>query len=150
MNLMTAGWQFLSDDQVVLVSSSDTVTVHGWPREIHLDAGWHAGTPAGTRRTVALDAIAPNRRRQSAPLEGLLLPRVAPGLPTEVTPGHGSDALAQLVRQSPWLMADRGSAEVLLNLLTATARRPRFGLRIGLDSFHSAELARLLLNSLGN
>ncbi len=144
MNLVTAGWQFLSDDQVVLVSNSDAVTVHGWPREIHVDNGWHIGTPIGTRGTIAVEAIASDRRRQSAPLEGILLPRVAPALPTEVTPVRGSDAFAQLVRQSPWLMADRSAAPLVLTLLTATASRPRFDLRLGLDSFRSPELARLL------
>lgn len=149
MNLVAAGWQFLSDDQVVLVSSADEVIVHGWPREIHVDEGWHGGTPTGTRGTIDIETIAPDRRRRSAPLAGILLPSVAPALPTEVTPGRGSDAFAQLVRQSPWLMADRDAAQSVLSLLAASARRPHFELRLGLDSFRGPRLSQLLRDSLG-
>lgn len=149
LNLVSAGWEFLSEDQVVLVSRADDVMVHGWPREIHVDDGWHGGTPTGTRRTIAVETIAPDRRRQSAPLAGLLLPSVAPSLPTDVTPGRSSDAFAQLVRQSPWLMVDRGAAQPVLTLLTAAAGRPRFDLRLGLDSFRGPRLSQLLRDPLG-
>jgi hypothetical protein len=71
---------------------------------------------------------------------------VEPGLPTALEPIAPSDALAALLRQSPWLLADAGAAAAVLSLLRQAALLPARSLRLGRDSYADpAVLAAVLL-----
>ncbi|HEX5727382.1 MAG TPA: hypothetical protein VFX98_18055 [Longimicrobiaceae bacterium] len=135
-NLLAAGWSYLSDDHVVLGRDGEgRLRVEGWPRPFHLDVGWEAGAPAGTRGETDPRERWPGRWRRSAPLAGLLFPRVVPAEPTAREPMAAAAALSALMRQSPWLLADRGCAAEVLALLGAAAALPAHALRLGLDSY---------------
>jgi hypothetical protein len=143
VNLISAGWPFVSDDNVVLFRDGDGVlSVEGWPRRFHLDEGWEAGAPLHRRGEVHPHETWPGQWRRTAPLAGLLFPRVAAELPTELTRLAGPDALAALLRQSPWLLADRAVAADVLALLTAACGSRAYALRLGLDTYR--DTARLL------
>lgn len=134
-NLLTAGWRYLSDDHVVLRRASGGVEVEGWPRPFHLDEGWERGETLRRRGETDPRVRWPGRWRRSAPLAGLLFPRVEPGLPTALEPIAPADALAALLRQSPWLLADAGAARTVLALLRDAAILPARALRLGRDSY---------------
>jgi hypothetical protein len=135
-NLVAGGWHYLSDDNVVLSRDPHgRVRVEGWPRPFHLDAGWEEGRTLGHRGATDPHDRFPGRWRRSAPLAGLLFPRVEADLPTVVEPITPADALAALLRQSPWLLADRIAAPVLLALLRDAAGLPARALRLGRDSY---------------
>ncbi|HEX8213713.1 MAG TPA: hypothetical protein VF584_26340 [Longimicrobium sp.] len=134
-NLLRCGWGYVSDDNVVLARGGGGIAVEGWPRHFHMDEGWEAGTPLGRRGAIDPRERWPGQWMDAAPLAGLLFPRVEPGQPTELAPYPAADALAALLRQSPWLLADRGSAPAVLALLRDAAARPAFALRLGLDSY---------------
>lgn len=76
-----------------------------------------------------------------APLAGLLLPRVAARQSTALSAADPAEALAELVRQSPWVLLDRGAAPLVLDLLSTAASRcrPPWRLSLGTDSYGSAE-----------
>ena len=139
-NLLRCGWGYVSDDNVVLARGGGGIVVEGWPRHFHMDEGWEAGAPVGRRGAVDPRERWPGRWIDSAPLAGLLFPRVEPGEPTELAPCPSAEALAALLRQSPWLLADRGSAPAVLALLRDAAAFPGFALRLGLDSYADAPL----------
>ncbi|HEX8693178.1 MAG TPA: hypothetical protein VF746_12200 [Longimicrobium sp.] len=140
VNLIGAGWEFVSDDHVVLYRDpgSGAVRVEGWPRRFHLDEGWEEGEPGRRRGEIDPHERWPGRWRRTAPLAGLLFPRVEADLPTALSPLPASEALAGLLRQSPWLLADRGAAAGVLELLTAACRRPASALRLGRDTYRDA------------
>jgi hypothetical protein len=143
INLVEAGWGFVSDDHVVLARTGDgAVRVEGWPRVFHLDEGWEEGAPRRRRRDVDPHARWPGRWRRSAPVAGLLFPRVEAGLSTALSPLPAAEALAALLRQSPWLLADRACAGEVLGLLRAACSSPAFSLRLGLDTYR--DTGRLL------
>jgi hypothetical protein len=145
MALVAEGWDYLADDHVVLRADGARVTAEGWPRAVHLDEGWDAGVPTGRRRAVDLTMLAPGRWRRSAPLEGVLFPRVEAARPTAVEPLAAADALTRLVRQAPWLLADRGAARDVLALLARAAAAPAYALTLGLDCYaRGARLAALV------
>jgi hypothetical protein len=146
-NLLAAGWRYLSDDHVVLRrGAGGALEAEGWPRPFHLDEGWERGETLGRRGETDPRARWPGRWRRSAPLAGLLFPRVEPGLPTALEPIAPSDALAALLRQSPWLLADAGAAAAVLSLLRQAALLPARSLRLGRDSYADpAVLAAVLL-----
>lgn len=142
--LASAGWGFLSDDQVVLAAcdgGEDGVQVEGWLRPFHLDATGAGGGPTGKRREVAPAELGLARWRRAARVAGVILPVVVAGEPTLLTPVSAADALAGLVRQSPWLLACRASAPAVLALLGSAVAGGAFRLRLGRDSYR--EPARL-------
>ncbi|HEX8905638.1 MAG TPA: hypothetical protein VF771_12380 [Longimicrobiaceae bacterium] len=143
VNLIEAGWRFVSDDHVVLFRGGDgRIRVEGWPRYFHLDEGWEDGSPLHRRGEIDPHERWPGRWLRTAPLAGLLFPRVEADRPTELAPMAGTEALAGLMRQSPWLLADRACAAEVLSFLRAACEHPAYALRLGLDTYR--DTARLL------
>jgi hypothetical protein len=133
--LMAAGWGFLSDDNVVLSAQNGRLIAQGWPRPFHLDSGWRSGVPENTRTTTHPAEIARTALLREAPIARLLMPVVDAGGATHLEPLSQGTALAALIRQSPWLMADAAVAPRILELLTQIAQLPAQRLVLGLDSF---------------
>jgi hypothetical protein len=136
VSLVAAGWRYLADDQVVLrFGDAGSVEVEGWPRRAHLDEGWSDGIVTRTRGVVDLRARWGDRWIARAPLGGVLLPTVRAEEPTRVAAVDGATAFTALVRQSPWLLADRGAAAAVMPLLQATATSNARALMLGRDSY---------------
>jgi hypothetical protein len=144
VNLITAGWKYLSDDHVVLsdASSGDVTAIvaEGWPRTFHLDDGWFSGIPGGTRTDTDPRTLAPTQWRSCAILGGLLFPTVVRSSPTRLEPLSQADALVLLLRQSPWLVADHKAAPTILGLLKRAAQLPARRLFLGMDTFRDPAL----------
>jgi len=70
-----------------------------------------------------------------APLGGVLLPAVNAVRPTALTAAADAAAFTALVRQSPWLMADRAMTGSVMQLLRDAASHPAFSLSLGRDSY---------------
>ena len=137
--LIRGGWNYLSDDQVVLgAGTGGAVRAEGWPRPFHLDRGYAEGTSRGVRARVDPGHLGPGRWQPSAPVAGLLFPRVEAGLPTGLEPLHPAAAFVALLRQSPWILADGGGAAPVLALLQRVAALPAYELRLGRDSYGDA------------
>jgi hypothetical protein len=148
--LCRAGWSYLSDDQVVLSPAERGVMVEGWVRPFHLDTGWERGKRTGVRGRRPAADLFPGQGRATAPLAGVLLPRVAAKQSTSVILADPAEALAELVRQSPWVLLDRGAAPLVLDLLSTAASRcrPPRRLSLGSDSYGSADRMSSVLESL--
>jgi hypothetical protein len=141
VSLVAAGWGFLADDQVVLRANGDgALDVQGWPRHAHLDEGWAESVVTGTRSAIDLRARFGDRWMSRAPLGGLLLPAVNADAPTAVTVVDAATSFTALVRQSPWLIADRGAASSVMALLRDAASRPAYSLSLGRDSYARGEV----------
>ena len=135
-NLLRAGWSYLSDDHLVLGRESGAaVGVEGWPRPFHLDEGWERGETLGRRGETDPRGRWPGGWRRRAPVAGLLFPRIEAARPTVLEPIAPADALAALLRQSPWLLADPAAAPALLALLRDASLLPARSLRLGRDAY---------------
>jgi len=135
-SLIRAGWDYLSDDQVVITpGAAGEFTISAWPRRFHLDQGFSSGTPSGHRAPVDAAGLGGGQWRGTAPLAGLLLPRLEPALPTEAVRAHPAEVVGRLVRHAPWLLADAVTGRPLLDLMSAVARRGAYHLRLGLDAY---------------
>ncbi|MBI4503731.1 MAG: hypothetical protein HY700_21540 [Gemmatimonadetes bacterium] len=147
-NLIARGWNYLSDDQVILSrGASEELMVEGLLRPFHLDEGWGRNGPLRRRRAVDAGTLGAGRPVARAPLGALLFPRVSAGETTLLGPVSSADAMAGLIRQSPWLLADRVAAAGVMELLQLATRLPKFALRLGLDTFGNAELLEGILVS---
>jgi hypothetical protein len=135
------GWRYLADDQVVLRMGNDGALVaEGWPRHAHLDEGFGDAVVTGTRGTVDLRARWGDRWMARASLGGVLLPSVKADRPTSLSAAAGAAGFTALVRQSPWLMADRAVASAVMALLRDAASHPTFSLSLGRDSYARGDL----------
>lgn len=138
VSLVDAGWRWLADDQVVVRfgrGGGGEIEVQGWPRRAHLDEGWRDAVVTGMRGTVDLRERWGDRWVARAPLGGVLLPSVRADEPTRAVRIDEASAFAALVRQSPWLMADRGAASAVMSLLRATASSASLAVSLGRDSY---------------
>jgi hypothetical protein len=135
LSLATSGWGLLSDDQVVLHASAGRLAAEGWLRPPHLDDGWEERTPTGTRRTVQPSAMAVGLPQGPVDVAGTLHTSVAADQSTSVSAISASEAFVGLVRQSPWLLADRTVAPRVVDVLSTLSRLPRSAVRLGLDTF---------------
>jgi hypothetical protein len=133
--LITAGWQFIADDQVVVHCNEGRVVAEGWPREPHLDAGWAAKEVEGRRIPADLHAIRSDAWSPHAELRGVVFPVVAAEQTTRSASVSSADALTRIVRQSPWLFADVTVAPATLALLTRIASLECSALILGRDSY---------------
>lgn len=141
VNLLRAGWNYLSDDHVVLYRDGEgRLAVEGLPRPFHLDEGYEDGAVHRVRGTTDATERFPGAWRRTAPLGGLLFPCIHADEPTALGPAGAGDALAALLRQSPWLLADRGCAPRVLALLREAALLPARSLRLGLDTYTNPPL----------
>ena len=148
-NLVRAGWSYLSDDHVVLHRDAEgRVAVEGLPRPFHLDEGWETGGIVQRRGNTDPHQRFPGAWRRTAPLAGLLFPRVDAEQPTSLAPLPAADALAGLLRQSPWLLADRGCAPRVLALLREAALFPAHRLHLGRDTYADPALLAERLGAL--
>lgn len=149
-NLVTAGWGFLGDEEVLLHAGAGRggAWLEGWPRPLPLDPAWLAGARGRTPlpgTVPAMGGLARGRWRRTAPLAGVLVTRLAPDLPTHLDAAEAEATLSALVRATPWLLADHGSARYQLGLLRAASQVPAWVLRLGRDTQGDvARVARLL------
>lgn len=146
--LASAGWGYVSDDQVVLAAREDGVEVEGWLRPFHLDRNGEGGEPTGERREVTPAELGLAGWRRTARLAGVILPSVAAREATVLTPVPAAAALAGLVRQSPWLLACRDAAPAVLVLLGRAVERGAFSLRLGRDTYRNPARLVACLGSL--
>jgi len=149
-NLARGGWGYLSDDQTVLAATEQGIVVEGWLRPFHLDEGWERGEVCGRRRTIHPAALGIGGQRRVAPLAGILLPVVAAERPTSLAPISAGQALAELVRQSPWLLAHRAVAAAGITVLSRAAQTPAFALTLGLDTYGDPARLRALVTTAGS
>lgn len=144
--LADAGWRMLADDQVVLrMGAQGWVVAEGWPRRAHLDAGYETSAISGTRIPVDLRGRWGAQVYRSAPVHAVILPRVVAAAPTAARRVTGADVFTALVRQSPWLMADRVAAPGISALLRSVAGRPGVALDLGADSYGKGTMLAELL-----
>lgn len=138
ITLIRGGWNYLADDHVILGRNADgQVWAEGWPRPFNLDDGYEAGASAGVRSRVDPAAFGPGAWVRSAPLAGLLFPRVEAENPTALQHAGPAGALSRLLGQSPWLMADAGAAASVFGLLRSVAEVAAYDLLLGEDCYRN-------------
>jgi len=145
VSLLEAGWGCLSDDHVVLLPSPGRTRVVGWLRPFHLDSGWEEGRLTGVRAEVDPASLGVSGWQGEAPLAGVLLPQIRAEERTELLPASSGEVLAALIRQSPWLMADRAAAQGVLDSFTALAQGPGHRLLLGREVYGRSDRLDALL-----
>jgi hypothetical protein len=140
--LVRGGWGWLADDQVIIRSAEGQVVVEGWPRPVNLDAGYSTGRVTGDRAAIVPGPPFGEPVLGEVPLVGALLLRVDAGRPTVVAPVTGAEAFAELVRQSPWVVADRAAGPAVIGILERVASFPAAAVGLGQDVYGHSDALR--------
>jgi hypothetical protein len=156
VHLAAAGWPFLTDD--VLLLRSEGSRVSAWPLRrcfaVTADT-WYSSpllqqrTPLDYTGTLPTDKklFAPHRVflsafREFCIPERLFFTEVTGGEDTHFQPLSPAEAMARLIRMSPWSCYDRGSAAEHLATLSGLIRQSRaYGLLAGKDMLNSETAA---------
>ncbi len=131
--LARAGWTVLGDDGVMIERGADGLIAHPWRDPLRVSADLAPSFPE-MHVAGAQPAAGDARRRVSitmpparcAPVAALVLIMRAPRF--ALTQARPVDALAALVRQSPWVILGDAHAKAHLELLRYAAAQPVFHL----------------------
>lgn len=157
MGLVRNGWQYLSDDSVVLRLAGAGVEVLALRRDFGLDAQAEATFPeiAGFRRPfvtderkrrVDVDVLFPGRRLDHMIPRLLLLPEIAPHPQSRLEPASRLEAMSGLMRQSPLLhLCPRLAGPHMLVLKRLAEQTTPFRLFAGRDLLENPERLAVLL-----
>ncbi|HKR60701.1 MAG TPA: hypothetical protein VJS64_13355 [Pyrinomonadaceae bacterium] len=160
LRLTEAGWNYLSDDMVVLRETTVAVDAEGLRRlfavadtsvvgssSSRLSAA--LGTPVAsdpTKRRLEPETVFPERRAASCRPRVLFFPRVVAAAETKITEITAKAAMEQLLKHCPWATYDVQTAPDYLRVLARLANQCRaYELAAGGDLLLQPERAADLL-----
>jgi hypothetical protein len=157
VSLVTSGWNYLTDDAVVVSQSpGGGISAHPLRRSFSFKPDLLDRYPE--LATYATDHVIETDKRRLDPRElwprqavSMISPKfiVACGLADEkkssISPISRAESLARLAGSTPWLMLDQATAAAHLEVFRALAASCcSFELRAGHDAYDGGRLARLL------
>jgi hypothetical protein len=157
--LVKEGWDFLSDDSVLLYQGDTFVDVLALRRlfalkkdsRVHfpeLVPHWSEATTSKGKHWVAPDALYPGRSVERSTPELLLFPRLVDGHESEIRPISRVDAIQLLAEQSALSLLNRVWTREHFALLGALVKQaPSFELLAGRDLLEEPERAGRLVDA---
>jgi hypothetical protein len=159
--LASAGWQYLSDDTVLLYSRTGDIHAHALRRMFALtdEVFSAAGLAQSDSIKVSVVPFDPLKKRfEPAPVfpgrfalsckpTRLLFPRIENDAVSRIQLLNRSETMARLIRMCPWACYDKATAEAHLEVLGGLARQAKgFELRAGVDLLNSKRASEFLLS----
>jgi hypothetical protein len=127
LNLATAGWPYLSDDELLLSFAGSEVEARGF-------RSFFAVSDGASKTCFEPDDVFPSQRRQRATPGFLLFTRLSGEQKSELKKLTQVETMARLIRACPWATYDTSIADANLELLSALARQTSaFDLHAGRD-----------------
>ena len=156
IQLAAAGWQYLSDDSLLLYREEEVVHARALRRVFGLTDETFSSSGIGHMESFATEtepfdslkkrfeprSVFPGRFTEICEPRTLLFSRVTRETESSSRALSQAETMAQLIRMCPWACYDKPSAQTHLNVLAALARQARgFELLAGTDLFGNAEYA---------
>lgn len=129
LQLVTSGWSYLSDDELLLSLDESVVEVRGF-------RSFFAVSDSGTRLKHCFEpeVVLGSKRIAEAAPRALLFTRLHRESRSELNRLTQTETMTRLLRACPWATYDKSIAGANLNLLSMLARQARgFDLSAGLD-----------------
>ena len=146
LQLASAGWPYLSDDELLLSLVDGEVEARGF-RSFFAVRGAAAG---GFKTCFEPDAVFASGRRLKASPGVLLFSSVSGEQKTRIDKLTQAESMMRLIRACPWATYDASIAGANLELLSILARQTSaFELHAGRDLLEPGYAAKLLCNPMG-
>ena len=129
LQLVTSGWSYLSDDELLLSLAECVVEARGF-------RSFFAVSDSGTRLKHCFEpeVVLGSKRIAEAAPRALLFTRLHRESPSELNRLTQTETMTRLLRACPWATYDKSIAGANLNLLSMLARQAGgFDLSAGLD-----------------
>ena len=129
LQLVTSGWSYLSDDELLLSLAESVVEARGF-------RSFFAVSDSGTRLKHCFEpeVVLGSKRIAEAAPRALLFTRLHRESPSELNRLTQTETMTRLLRACPWATYDKSIAGANLNLLSMLARQAGgFDLAAGLD-----------------
>ena len=158
-NLVRQGWQFLSDDSVLLRVNDEAVEAIAFRRNFGLDpdaedrfpeiaAHWSTQLTDVDKRCIAMDALFPEQSADRCTPRLLLFPELTGESESVLAPLSKADALLKLVAQSALVsLSPAWTPEHLAALKRLVVQGPSFRLLAGRDLMDRPERIAELIRS---
>ena len=145
LNLATAGWPYLSDDELLLSLAGSEVEARGFRSFFALSGGNGA-----LKTCFEPDGVFPSQRRQRAIPGVLLFIRLGDEQKTEMKKLTQVETMARLLRACPWATYDSSIAGANLEVLSALARQTSaYDIHAGRDLLDPGFASDLLRDTTG-
>lgn len=151
LQLAAAGWKFLSDDSIFLITRPQGIETRGLRKclaltsdtmaAVQLERAPSTATPVAWKRRVSPDQLFPDRQIKSAFAGSIVFPAVSPGSESSIVPLEPSETMHRLMRLSPWACYDKPTAAANLKVFESLARDvPAYDLLAGKDLLGKPDL----------
>ena len=149
LQLASAGWGYISDDELLLSIAGEEVEARGF-RSFFALAATGAGAPANTLKTCFEPAHVFATPRVQRTVPGFLLfSTINGGTETRLHELTQAETMTRLIRACPWATYDTAVAGANLELLSRLARQAKgFCLSAGTDLLEAGKASRMLSVSL--
>jgi HPr kinase/phosphorylase len=159
--LASAGWQYLSDDTVLLYSRNGIVHAHALRRMFALTDEVFSAARLAESDSIEVSVVPfdpfkkrfepapvfPGRFRLSCKPTRVLFSRIQNGAATRLELLNRSETMARLIRMCPWACYDKATAQAHLEVLGGLARQADgFALLAGADLLNSERANEFLLS----
>jgi hypothetical protein len=154
--LAAAGWQYLSDDSLLLYQDCEHVQARALRRVFALHNETFSVSSIGNLDALAIEiepfdplkkrfepcSVFPNRFVEACRPASLFFARITREPESSARALSPGETMARLIRMCPWACYDKPAAQVHLSVLAALARQARgFELLAGNDLFGDADYA---------
>ncbi|HKP37233.1 MAG TPA: hypothetical protein VJT71_10260 [Pyrinomonadaceae bacterium] len=162
IQMADAGWQYLSDDSLLLYREEEVVHARALRRVFALSDETFSVSGIGRMESLETEtlpfdplkkrfeprSVFPDRFTEVCEPRVLLFSRVTRETESRTTKLSQGETMAQLIRMCPWACYDKPAAQAHLNVLATLARQARgYELLAGTDLFGDAEHAANYLRS---
>ena len=132
LQLAAAGWKFLSDDSIFLITRPQGIETRGLRKcfaltsdtmaAVQFETAPLATTPVAWKRRVSPDQLFPDRQVRSAFAGSIVFPAISPDSESRIVPLEPSETMQRLMRLSPWACYDKPMAAANLKVFESLAR----------------------------
>ena len=132
LHLAAAGWNFLSDDSIVLITRPQGIETRGLRKffaltrqtmaAVPFEAALPSSTPVAWKRRISPEHLFPHGQVKSAFAGSIIFPAVTHDSESRIVPLESSETMQHLMRLSPWACYDKPTAAANLKVFEALAR----------------------------
>jgi hypothetical protein len=156
LQLATAGWKFLSDDSIFLITRLQGIETRGLRKCFALTSHTMAAvqvetassaTPVAWKRRISPDQLFPHGQVKSAVAGSIIFSNITHESESRIVPLEPSQTMQRLIRLSPWACYDKPTAAANLRVFEALARDvAAYDLFAGKDLLGNSDLTASIMS----
>ena len=157
LQLAKAGWKFLSDDSIFLISRPRGIETRGLRKcfaltshtmaAVQVETAPPSATPVAWKRRISPDQLFPHGQIKSAFAGSIIFSNITHASESRIVPVEPSQTMQRLMQLSPWACYDKPTAAANLKMFEALARDvAAYDLFAGKDLLGNSDLTASIMS----